>query len=191
MARILLGVTGGIAAFKAVLVLRELMQRGHEVKVVLTEAAQHFVGPITFGALTGDAPVTNLWDARYNGEIHVELADWAEAMVIVPATANTMAKVVHGLADDALLATWLCFDQVRVMAPAMHHRMWAQASTQRNVAQLLADGVILAGPVVGRLANGAEGNGRMLEPVEIVDVVEACLNPTPAVRPPAGEVWPS
>ncbi len=179
MARVLLGVTGGIAAYKAVLVLRELMTRGHEVKVVLTEAAQHFVGPITFGALTGEAPVTDLWDARYNGEIHVELADWADAFVIVPATANTMARAVHGIADDALLATWLCFDRVRVVAPAMHHRMWDQPATQRNVAQLLADGVVLAGPVEGRLANGAVGNGRMMEPIEIVDVLEACLRIAP------------
>jgi hypothetical protein len=141
----LLGVTGGIAAYKAVLVLRELMGRGHEVKVVMTEAARHFVGPITFGALLGDAPVTDLWDARYSGEIHVELADWADAMVVVPATANTMARAVHGLADDALGATWLCFDGVRILAPAMHHRMWEQAATQRNVAQLLSDGVVLAG----------------------------------------------
>jgi len=175
LARVLLGVTGGIAAYKAVLVLRELMGRGHEVKVVMTEAARHFVGPITFGALLGDAPVTDLWDARYSGEIHVELADWADAMVVVPATANTMARAVHGLADDALGATWLCFDGVRIMAPAMHHRMWEQAATRRNVAQLLSDGVVLAGPVEGRLANGAVGHGRMMEPVDIVDVVEACL----------------
>lgn len=183
MARVLLGVTGGIAAYKAVLVLRELMGRQHEVKVIMTDAARHFVGPITFGALLGDAPVTDLWDARFNGEIHVELADWGDVMAVVPATANTMARAVHGMADDALLATWLCFDGVRVMAPAMHHRMWDQAATQRNVAQLTADGVVLAGPVEGRLANGAVGNGRLMEPIDIVDTIEALLHRPPDVAP--------
>lgn len=175
MARVLLGVTGGIAAYKAVLACRELLGRGHEVKVVMTEAAQRFVGPITFGALMGEPPVTSLWDARHDGEVHVELAEWADVMVLAPATANTMARAVHGLADDALSATWLCFDGVRIVAPAMHHRMWDQAATQRNVAQLVADGVVIAGPVEGRLANGAVGIGRMMEPVDIVDVVEAAL----------------
>lgn len=183
MARVLLGVTGGIAAYKAVLVLRELMTRGHEVRVVMTEAAMHFVGPITFGALIGEAPVTDLWDARYDGEIHVELADWADAMAIVPATADMMAKAVHGLAGDALLATWLCFDGVRVVAPAMHHRMWDQPATQRNVAVLKQDGVVLAGPVEGRLANGAVGQGRMVEPTDIVDIVEACLARAASTEP--------
>lgn len=186
MARVLLGVSGGIAAYKAVLVLRELMGREHQVKVIMTEAAQHFVGPITFGALVGEAPITDLWDSRFDGEIHVELADWADAMLIVPATANTMARAVQGLADSALLATWLCFDGVRLVAPAMHHRMWDQAATQRNVAQLRADGVVIAGPVEGRLANGAIGNGRMMEPVDIVDILQACLHPgTTAEHAPA------
>ncbi|MCA9610182.1 MAG: hypothetical protein KC619_31515, partial [Myxococcales bacterium] len=120
--KILVGVSGGIAAYKAALLVRELMRRGHEVRVVMTEAATRFVGPITFTGLTGRSPVVDLWDPRYDGEVHVELAVWADALVVAPATASLMARAVAGIAGDALTATLLCFDGPVVIAPAMHTR---------------------------------------------------------------------
>lgn len=175
MARVVVGVGGGIAAYKAVLLVRELLRRGHAVKVVMTPAAQRFVGAITLAGITGEAPILDLWDPRYAGEVHVELAAWAELVVVAPATANRLAHMVHGQADDALTATLLCFDGPVVVAPAMHERMWLHPATQRNVAQLAKDGVHVAGPVSGALASGDVGLGRMLEPEAIADAVEARL----------------
>lgn len=169
--RVLVGVTGGIAAYKSALLVRELMRRGHEVRVVMTQAATRFVGPITFTGLTGEAPVVDLWDPRYSGEVHVDLASWADVMVIAPATANAIARIVHGLADDALTAARLCFEGPLVVAPAMHARMWASRATQRNVEQLRSDGAVIVGPVAGALANNEVGLGRMAEPDAIADAV--------------------
>lgn len=168
----LIGVSGGIAAYKGVLVVRELMKRGHAVRTVMTKAATRFVGPVTLTGLTGTPPVVDLWDPSYAGEIHVDLATWADVFVVAPATAHVIARTVHGLADDALTATLLCFDGPLVVAPAMHARMWAHPATQRNIAQLRADGATLAGPVEGPLASGEVGLGRLAEPAHIVDVVE-------------------
>ncbi|MCB9597526.1 MAG: bifunctional phosphopantothenoylcysteine decarboxylase/phosphopantothenate--cysteine ligase CoaBC [Sandaracinaceae bacterium] len=173
--RVLVGVSGGIAAYKAALLVRELMRRGHEVRVVMTEAATRFVGPITFTGLTGAPPVVDLWDARYAGEVHVELAEWADAMVVAPATAHTMARAAGGIANDALTATLLCFDGPVVFAPAMHTRMWKHPATARNVAQLRADGAAFVGPTEGPLASGDVGLGRMAEPDVIAAAVEASV----------------
>src|SRR5262245_52317274 len=169
---ILVCVGGGIAAFKAVELVRELGRRGAKLRVAMTPSATRFVGPLTFTGLTGRKAVTDLWDAEYSGEIHVELADEAELIVVAPATANLLARAAAGLADDVVLATLACADSPVLMAPAMHERMWRRPSTQRNLATLQRDGVHVVGPVEGALANGRTGMGRMAEPGAIADALE-------------------
>ncbi len=170
--RIVVGLGGGIAAFKVVQVVRELMRRGAEVRVVMTSAAMRFVGPITFAGLTGKPPVTDLWAEDYAGEVHVELGEWADAIVIAPATMNLIARATSGQADDAVLATLACARGDIFFAPAMHHRMWTHEATQANVARLVDRGASILGPVVGELANGEIGLGRMMEPEDIVEELE-------------------
>jgi phosphopantothenoylcysteine decarboxylase/phosphopantothenate--cysteine ligase len=171
------GVGGGIAAFKAVELVRELMRRGASVRVTMTPSAARFVGPVTFTGLTGKPPVLDLWDASYAGEVHVELAAWADALVIAPATANLLARAASGMADDAVLATLRCTDVPVLFAPAMHHRMWKSGATQRAVKHLTEDGGRFVGPVHGKLASGEEGMGRMSEPSDIVDKLTTLLSP--------------
>ncbi|MCB9626570.1 MAG: bifunctional phosphopantothenoylcysteine decarboxylase/phosphopantothenate--cysteine ligase CoaBC [Sandaracinaceae bacterium] len=173
--RIVVGIGGGIAAFKAVELVRELGRRGAEVRVVMTPAATRFVGPVTFTGLLGRPPVVDLWDPSYAGEVHVELGDWADAMVVAPATMNVLARLAQGQANDALLATLACARGLRLLAPAMHPSMWGQPATQRNVETLRTDGWHFCGPVDGPLANGASGVGRMAEPSVIADALEAAL----------------
>ena len=175
--RIVLGVSGGIAAFKAVALVRELLARGAEVRVVMTKNAARFVGPITFTGLTGRPAVLDLWDPSYAGEVHVELSAWADAMIVAPATANLLARAACGIADNALLATLSCTTAPVLFAPAMHHRMWQSAATQRAVQQLGRDGAHFVGPVHGKLASGEEDMGRMSEPGEIVDALQGLLGP--------------
>ncbi|MDB4990104.1 MAG: Phosphopantothenoylcysteine decarboxylase [Myxococcaceae bacterium] len=176
--QIVVGVAGGIAAFKAVELVRELMRRGAHVRVALTATATRFVGPVTFTGLTGTPPVIDIWDPSYQGEVHVELAAWAHAIVIAPATANLLARAACGMADDAVLATVRCSDAPLILAPAMHHRMWRSAATQRALEQLRADGATIVGPVYGKLASGEEGVGRMSEPLEIAEAVSTRLDDT-------------
>jgi len=173
--RIVVGLGGGIAAFKAVQLVRELMRRGAEVRVVMTEAATRFVGPITFAGLTGKPAVTDLWAEDYAGEVHVELGEWADAIVIAPATMNLMARATSGQANDAVLATLACARGEVFYAPAMHQRMWSHPATQSNIHLLTERGAVVLGPVNGPLANGEVGEGRMLEPNEIADAVESHL----------------
>ena len=174
--RIVVGLGGGIAAFKAVQLVRELMRRGAEVRVVMTEAATHFVGPITFAALTGKPTVTDLWAQDYAGEVHVELGEWADAIVIAPATMNLMARARGGQANDAVLATLACARGDVFFAPAMHHRMWSHPATQSNIRALTDRGAVVLGPVTGPLANGEIGEGRMMEPEDIAEEVESHLS---------------
>lgn len=174
--RIVLGVTGGIAAYKAVYLARELVSRGAEVRVAMTATATKLIGPITFTGLLGRPPVTDLWDPSYAGEVHVDLARWAEALVIAPATANMLARLAHGLAEDPVSATALCFDGPLLVAPAMHHRMWSHPATVANARTLQERGVRLVGPVFGKLASGEEGVGRMSEPGAIADALAASLS---------------
>jgi phosphopantothenoylcysteine decarboxylase/phosphopantothenate--cysteine ligase len=174
--RILVGLGGSIAAFKTVELVRTLMLRGADVRVAMTEAATRFVGPTTFAGITGKAVAVDLWDRTYPGEIHVELAHWADAIVVAPATANTIARAVAGIADDVLLATLLCAACPIFYAPAMHERMWLAHSTQRNIGRLCQDGARMIGPVKGRLANGQEGMGRMEAPERIADALEKALS---------------
>ncbi|MBN8615656.1 MAG: bifunctional phosphopantothenoylcysteine decarboxylase/phosphopantothenate--cysteine ligase CoaBC [Deltaproteobacteria bacterium] len=172
---IVLGVTGGIAAYKAAYVARELLARGAEVRVAMTHTATKLIGPLTFTGLTGKPPVVDLWDPSYPGEVHVDLARWADAIVIAPTTANVIARLAHGLAEDPVSATVLCFDGPVLVAPAMHHRMWQHAATRANVATNEARGLAFVGPVFGKLASGEEGVGRMSEPLAIVDALEGLL----------------
>jgi phosphopantothenoylcysteine decarboxylase/phosphopantothenate--cysteine ligase len=174
--RIVLGIGGGIAAYKAVQLVRELGRRGAEVRVALTPSATHFVGRMTFAGLTGRPAIEDLWDPSYAGEVHVELGEWADAMVIAPATMNLLARAASGFADDAVLATLACMRGPVLFAPAMHHRMWGQASTQRNVGLLRAAGHRFVGPTEGPLASGEVGMGRMAEPEVIAGALMAHLH---------------
>jgi phosphopantothenoylcysteine decarboxylase/phosphopantothenate--cysteine ligase len=174
--RVLLGVTGGIAAYKSALLARLLAEAGMEVTAVLTDSATRFVGPETFSALTGHPAYVSLWDRP--GEIlHVRLAHETEVAVVAPCTANTIAKLAQGLADDLLASTLLEYDGPLVLAPAMHSGMWGADATQTNVATLSSRGVRFVGPVDGPLAHGDSGPGRMSEPAEIADAVFAAVRP--------------
>ena len=174
--RVLLGVTGGIAAYKSALLARLLSEAGMEVTAVLTDSATRFVGPETFSALTGRPAYVSLWDRP--GEIlHVRLAHETDVAVVAPCTANTIAKLAQGLADDLLASTLLEYDGPLVLAPAMHSGMWGADATQTNVATLSSRGVRFVGPVDGPLAHGDAGPGRMSAPAEIADAVFAAVRP--------------
>ena len=175
--RVLLGVTGGIAAYKSALLARLLSEAGMEVTAVLTDSATRFVGPESFSALTGHPAYVSLWDRP--GEIlHVRLAHETDVAVVAPCTANTIAKLAQGLADDLLASTLLEYDGPLVLAPAMHSGMWGADATQTNVATLSSRGVRFVGPVDGPLAHGDTGPGRMSEPAEIADAVFAAVRPS-------------
>ncbi len=176
--RLLLGVTGGIAAYKVAELARLLIRNNVEVQVAMTAAATKFVTPATFQALTGKPVITDLWDASFpNHMAHIELSRGADAIVIAPASADFMAKLAHGLADDLLSTACLARNCPLLVAPAMNLEMWDHAATQRNVATLRADGIAVLGPAAGDQACGEVGMGRMLEPEEILDAVLAFFAP--------------
>ncbi|KAA0214215.1 MAG: bifunctional phosphopantothenoylcysteine decarboxylase/phosphopantothenate--cysteine ligase CoaBC [Lautropia sp.] len=178
--RILLGVTGGVAAYKAAELSRELQRAGARVQVVMTGAATRFVAPATFQALTGEPVFTDQWDARIaNSMAHIELSRTADAILVAPATADFLAKAAHGLADDLLATLCLARECPLLVAPAMNRQMWLHPATQRNVAQLAADGVAVLGPESGEQACGETGLGRMLEPPALVDELADFLAPKP------------
>ena len=172
--RILLGITGGVAAFKAAYLARRIVERGADVRVIMTDAAHEFIGPQTLAAITGAAPSVDLFGAE-SVSPHTDLARWADLIVIAPATAATIARLANGLSEDLLSATTLAFGGPVVVAPAMHTEMWEHPATQRNVARLEADGVHSVGPVTGSLAGGDAGPGRMSEPDEIVESIVLLL----------------
>jgi phosphopantothenoylcysteine decarboxylase/phosphopantothenate--cysteine ligase len=174
--RVLLGVTGGIAAYKAAMLARQLTVAGDVVTAVLTESATRFVGPDTFAGLTGREAYTSLWD-RPGEVLHVRLAHEAEVAAIVPCTANVLAKLAHGIADDLLTATLLEYAGPVVIAPAMHTGMWEHPATRANVATLEGRGAVVVGPVEGALAHGDEGMGRLAELEAIADAVVAASGP--------------
>ena len=166
---ILLCVCGGIAAYKAVELVRRLRDAGADVQVAMTENAQRFVGAQTFQAVSHHPVRTSLWDANAEAAMgHLELAGWAQHVVIAPATANTIARLAHGMADDLVSTLCLATEAPLLLAPAMNHRMWRHPATQANMALLAARGVGLIGPNDGPLAEGESGPGRMAEPAEIV-----------------------
>lgn len=173
---IVLGVTGGIAAYKAVEVASRLVQGGAKVDVVMTPAAKEFVTPLTFQAITHRPVTCEMFTLLAETEIgHVSLAQRAELLIIAPLTANTLAKLAWGLADNMLTATALSTRAPLLLAPAMETQMWENPQTQENLARLLARGAVVVGPEVGRLASGAFGAGRMAEPEEIVEAARAAL----------------
>ena len=175
--RILLGITGGIAAYKAAELLRLMIKQGVEVQVAMTEAATHFITPTTMQGLSGKPVFTDRWDASVpNSMAHINLSRAADAIVIAPASADFIAKLAHGLANDLLSA--LCLARVcpLIVAPAMNREMWLNAATQRNVAQLRADGVYVLGPDSGIQACGEEGMGRMLEAGELAQDITTILS---------------
>jgi len=176
--RLLLGVTGGIAAYKVAELARLLIRNNVEVQVAMTEAATKFVGPATFQALTGKPVVTTLWDAGFpNNMAHIELSRGVDAIVVAPATADFLAKVAHGIADDLLSTVCVARSCPLLLAPAMNVEMWENAATQRNVATLRGDGVAILGPAAGDQACGEVGMGRMLEPEELLQAVLSFFSP--------------
>ena len=170
--RIVLGITGGIAAYKAAELARLLVKQGITVQVVMTEAAAHFITPATMQALTGNPVLLDQWQDD-KGMAHIHSSRVADAIVIAPATAGFIAKLAHGLADDLLSTLCLARDCPLLVAPAMNKQMWANAATQRNVLRLLTDGVTLLGPASGMQACGEEGMGRMLEAAELAQDIVA------------------
>lgn len=171
-----LAVTGSIAAYKAVEVARLCIKAGARVLPLMTTSAQRFVGPVTLAGITGEPVATDMWDPSFPGEMHVAIAARADVIVIVPATADLLARLAQGRADDLVTATVLCARGPVLAAPAMHPRMWQHPATRKNVEELARQGrVALIGPVVGPVASGESGIGRMEEPAAIVTAIEAAL----------------
>jgi phosphopantothenoylcysteine decarboxylase/phosphopantothenate--cysteine ligase len=175
---ILLGLTGGVAAYKAAELARLLIKEGVDVQVVMTESALHFVGPATFQALTGKPVLTGLWDSGVGGGMaHIDLSREADLILVAPASANFIAKLAHGLSDDLLSTLCLARDCPLLIAPAMNRQMWENPVTQRNLTTLQRDGVAVLGPASGVQACGEVGMGRMLEAQEIAERVLAFFQP--------------
>lgn len=171
---ILLTMSGGIAAFKVAELARSLLQEGATVQVIMSEAATKFMTPVTMQALTGNHVYTDQWDARIaNNMAHIELSRKADVIVAVPASADLLAKISHGLANDLVSATCLAKECPLIVVPAMNKQMWENAATQRNMQQLQADGVTVLGPTSGTQACGENGMGRMLEAAEILEGIIA------------------
>ena len=170
--RVLLGVTGGIAAYKAAYLARMLVSAGADVRVVMSEAATRFVGPDTFAAITGKPAHSGLWEEP-GTVLHVRLAHEVDIAVVAPATANVLSKLTHGIADDLLTSILLESSVPLVVAPAMHTGMWEHPATRENVETLDSRGVTFVGPAFGELAAGDEGTGRMAEPDEIFGAIQA------------------
>lgn len=174
--RILLGVTGGIAAYKSPDLVRRLAERGADVQVVMSRGAQQFVTALTFQAVSGKPVRTDLWDEAAEAAMgHVELARWADEIVVAPATAEFIARLAHGFADDLLTTLCLATAASITVAPAMNRQMWANPATQANVRLLKERGVRVLGPASGEQACGEVGVGRMLEPTQIVEEIFAAL----------------
>jgi len=189
--RVTVGVSGGIAAYKAAELVRALQRQALEVHVVMTAAAGKFIQPLTFAALTGHKVITSLWDewdsdqatTEQNGIEHIGEAQWADALVVAPATANILAEFAHGIADDFLSALYLATAAPVLVAPAMNVNMWEHPATQANLEILRRRGVRVVEPGTGELACGMVGAGRMAEPEAIADAVLSALGR----RNPAGD----
>ncbi len=178
MSLVALGVTGGIGAYKAVEIVRGLQKGGHEVVAVMTEAATRFVGPLTFEAITGRRVITGQFEPGVNADIaHISLASTIDLLLVAPATANIMAKLAAGIADDFLTSLYLATRAPVLIAPAMNTNMWDHAAVQRNLETLQARGVRVIDPAEGYLACGWTGKGRLAEPEDVVRAAEAILRP--------------
>lgn len=173
---IILAITGSIAAYKAATLLRELVKEGAEVQVVMTPAAKEFITPVTLSALSGK-PVQSEFFASNDGtwHSHVDMGQWADLMLVAPASASTLGKMAHGIADNLLVTTYLSMKGPVMIAPAMDLDMYAHCTTQRNVRILAEDGCTIVDPQSGFLASGLEGKGRMEEPVAIKEQVVQLL----------------
>lgn len=180
---IILGISGGIAAYKSVTLLRELVKRGAEVQIVITPNGKEFITPVTLSALSGKPVVSEFFSAN-SGEwhSHVDLGLWADLMVIAPATASTIGKMAMGIADNMLITTYLSVKAPVLISPAMDLDMWAHPSTKRNIETLRKDGVGVIEPQSGFLASGLEGKGRMEEPEKIVRIIEEYFNKSGIVQ---------
>ena len=168
---VLIGVSGGVAAFKSAILVSQLVQSGDKVTVVLTEAAETFVGPATFAALTGRPVSRHLFEPAYPLGAHIELAKRSDVFCVAPATANFLAKAAQGLADDLLSTLYLSFTGPTLVAPAMNNQMWSKPAVQRNVARLREDGVTIIDPEAGWLSCREEGVGRMADPERIAESI--------------------
>ncbi len=176
--RIVLGLSGGIACYKSADLVRRLVEQGATVDVVMTDAATHFITPVTMQALSGRHVHVDAWDARpANNMAHIDLTRGADAILIAPASADFLAKLAHGMADDLLSTLCLARACPLLVAPAMNREMWGNPATQRNAAQLRADGVTVLGPAAGDQACGEIGDGRMLEPLELRAELSAFFQP--------------
>jgi phosphopantothenoylcysteine decarboxylase/phosphopantothenate--cysteine ligase len=175
---LVLGLTGGIAAYKTAELSRRLQDHGATIQVVMTEGATHFITAVTMQALTGRPVFTDQWDPRQpNNMAHIDLSREADAIVVVPASTDFIAKLAHGLCDDLLTTMCVARECPLLIAPAMNRQMWAHPATQRNVAQITKDGVVVLGPASGDQACGEFGDGRMLEPHEILEDLIAFFQP--------------
>jgi phosphopantothenoylcysteine decarboxylase / phosphopantothenate---cysteine ligase len=174
--KVLLGVTGSIAAVKSMELARKLKALGAQVRVVLTDSAQKFVTPLSFETFTGEPCLTSLWEGTH-GTKHIDLARWPDIVLIAPATANTIAKLAHGFAEDLLTTELLAYTGPLVIAPAMNPSMWSHPATQANTQTLLSRGARLLGPVIGDTACGETGAGRMLEVQELLEQFATHLAP--------------
>ena len=174
--RVLLAVTGGVAAYKSAILARRLVERGAELKVMLTDSALEFIGAQTFAAITGEQPHTSLF-GRPDVSPHTDLARWCELVVVAPATAATIGKVAAGLSSDLVSATLLATTAPVLVAPAMHTEMWEHPATRRNIATLESFGYHFVGPETGALAGGDTGMGRVSEPEAILEAIESVLAP--------------
>ncbi len=172
---ILIGVTGGIAAYKTAILVSALVRSGRNVSVMMTESATKLVGPKTFQALSGRPVRVSLWEEDASAHPHIDAAIKADLFCVAPATANLLAKAACGIADDLLSTTILAFDGPILLAPAMNSVMWSKPATQRNIARLREDGFHFVGPETGRLSCGDHGVGRMAEPETILQEIEAIL----------------
>src|SRR5690349_2376715 len=177
--KVVLGVSGGIAAYKACELLRRLTESGHEVRVVPTGSALHFVGAATWSALSGNPVSTEVWESVHEVP-HVRIGQHADLVVVAPATADVLARAAHGLANDLLTNTLLTARCPVVFAPAMHTEMWEHPATRANVATLRERGAIVVDPAVGRLTGADSGPGRLPDPKEIFEVCRGVLSGRPA-----------
>lgn len=173
--RIVLGVSGGVAAYKAAYLARRYVEAGAMVRCILTDSAAEFVGAQTLAAVTGEYPVVGFFDEA-DVSPHTTLGQWADVMVVAPATAATISKLATGLSDNVLIGTALATEAPLVIAPAMHTEMWQNPATQRNIETLVGDGAIIVGPLSGPLAGGDVGPGRMVEPEDIVTATASALH---------------
>ena len=176
--RVLLGITGGVAAYKAAALVRLLVRAGIDVRVVMTEAGTRFITPTTLQALSGQKVWTDLWDSEAPDHMaHIELSRDRDLVVVAPATADFIAKAALGLADDLLSSIVLARECPLLVAPAMNRQMWEQPATQRNVGTLRGDGVVVVGPAIGDQACGETGPGRMVEPEALLEEIAAVFQP--------------